>query len=119
MYKRCALAESTKSTYRSQINAFLRFCLYFNRPYLPVDQQTLKCYVTFLSRSLNPSSLGGYLNVIRILHLNSGLPNPLESNWEIQMIRRGITRRLGRPVKQKLPITIELLGCIYLLMDFK
>ena len=119
MYKCHALADTTKCTYRSQINSFLWFCIYFGRSHLPADQLTLKCYVTFLSRSLNPSSIGGYLNVIRILHLNAGLPNPLDSNWEISMIRRGIARRMGRPACQKLPITIELLGKIYHFLDMK
>ena len=117
IYKRYAFAESTKCSYRSQINSFLRFCIYFDRPHLPADQQTLKCYVAFLARTLNPSSIGGYLNVIRILHLNSGLPNPLEGNWEITMMKRGISRRLGRPVSQKLPITLDLLSLIFELLD--
>jgi hypothetical protein len=113
LFKRQALAESTKSTYRSQLNAFLRFCLYFGRPFLPSDQITLKCYVAFLARSLNPSSIGGYLNVIRILHVNAGLPNPLKDNWEVTMIRRGVTRKLGRPPVQKMPITFEILLSLY------
>jgi hypothetical protein len=119
LFKRQALAESTKTTYRCQLNAFLRFCLYFERPFLPVDQITLKCYVAYLARSLNPSSIGGYINVIRIFHVNAGLPNPLKENWEIAMVRRGVTRKLGRPPVQKLPITCEILTLLYDLMDLK
>ena len=100
-YKHCALAESTKCTYRSQLNAFLRFCLFFASDPVPVSQQTLKCYVAFLARSLNPSSIPGYLNVVRILHLNAGLENPLKDNWELGMGRRGIARKLGLPPLQK------------------
>ena len=113
LYKRQALAESTKSTYRSQLNSFLRFCLYFGRISLPADQITLKGYVAFLARSLNPSSIGGYLNVVRILHVNAGLPNPLKDNWEVSMIKRGVTRKLGRPPVQKLPITCDVLLKLY------
>lgn len=109
MFKRFALAESSKSTYRSQLNCFLRFCIYYNRQDVPANQETLKCYVAFLARSLNPNSIAGYLNVIRILHVNAGLPNPLHENFEIKMIRKGILRRLGRPPKQKLPITLVIL----------
>jgi hypothetical protein len=113
-FKCNAFASTTKSTYRCQLNAFLRFCFYFGRPHLPVGQDTLRCYVAYLSRSLNPNSIPGYLNIFRILHVNSGLPNPLLDNWEIAMIRRGITRKFGCPPKQKLPVTIEIL---YELLD--
>ena len=116
-FKRQALAESTKSTYRSQLNSFLRFCIYYGRSHLPADQLTLKCYVSFLARSLNPSSISGYLNVVRILHLNAGLPNPLLENWELAMVKRGVARKLGRPPVQKLPITVDILKSIYSLLD--
>jgi hypothetical protein len=116
-YKHSALASSTKCTYRSQLNAFLRFCLYFGCVPAPADQTTLKCYVAFLARSLNPSSIPGYLNVVRLLHLNAGLPNPLVDNWELNMIKRGVTRVLGRPPLQKLPITLKILREMYQLID--
>ena len=118
MFKRNALANSTKSTYRCQLNAFLRFCFYFDKEHLPVHQDTLRCYVAYLARTLNPSSIGGYLNVVRIIHLDAGLPNPLLGNWEVAMIRRGISRKLGRPPRQKLPITLEILRKLFVLMDF-
>ena len=111
------MAESTKSAYRSQLNAFLRFCLHFALTPVPVEQGTLKCYVAFLARSLNPSSIPGYLNVVRLLHLNAGLVNPLKDNFEIVMLRRGITRKLGRPPLQKLPITIVILRKMYGVLD--
>jgi hypothetical protein len=119
LFKRQAFAESTKSTYRCQINAFLRFCLYFDKSSVPVSQSTLKCYVAFLARSLNPSSIAGYLNVVRILHVDADLPNPLEGNWEVSLIKRGITRKLGRPPVQKLPITLDILKAIFELLDME
>jgi hypothetical protein len=117
-FKHCALAESTKTTYRSQLRTFFRFCLYFGRPSLPADQDTLKGYIAFLARSLNPSSLPGYLNVIRILHVSAGLKNPFSGNWELDMIKRGVTRKLGRPPVQKLPITLAIMRKIFVLLDF-
>ena len=54
---------------------------------MPASQDTLKCYdVAFLAKSLNPSSLAGYLNVVRIMHVNAGYPNPLKDYFEIAMI---------------------------------
>jgi hypothetical protein len=99
--KNLAFAESSKGTYRCQLNAFLRFGIYFGRCHLPASDLTLKCYVAYLARSLNPSSIARYLNVIHIRHLHAGLPNPLKDNWELAMIRRGIARKLGRPPVQK------------------
>jgi hypothetical protein len=97
----------------------LRFCIFYGRPHLPTDQLTLKGYVAFLASSLNPSSIGGYLNVIRIIHLNAGLANPLIDNWEIAMVKRGVSRQLGRPPVQKLPITVEILRDMFSLLDLK
>ena len=73
--------------------------------------------MAFLARSLSPSSIASYLNIIRILHLDAGLANPLENNWELQMVRRGVARLRGVPVKQKLPITLALLRDIFPFLD--
>ena len=91
------------------MNSFIRFCLYFGRNPVPSDQNTLKCYVAFLARSLNPNSIPGYLNIIRIMHVSAGFPNPLQNNWEVNMVKKGVSRKLGRPPRQKLPITVHIL----------
>ena len=44
--------------------------------------------------------------------LDAGLTNPLEKNFEIVNFKRGIARELGRPPKQMLPITCEILLAI-------
>jgi hypothetical protein len=84
---------------------------------VPAEHDTICCYIAFLARSLAPSSISSYLNIIRILHLDAGLPNPMQNDWEIQMIRRGISRQKGVPVKQKYPITIDILRGIFGLLD--
>ena len=66
-------------------------------------------YIAFLARSLKPSSINGYLNIIRILHLDLGLPNPLENNYAVKNLKRGIARVKGSPPVQKLPITTQIL----------
>jgi hypothetical protein len=84
---------------------------------VPASQETLCCYVAFLARSLSPSSISGYLNIIRILHLDAGLTNPLADNWQVQLVKRGVTRLKGQPVKQKLPITVEMLREFFPFLD--
>ena len=96
----------------------MRFCIYFDRVHLPADQITLCAYIAFLARTLNPSSLPGYINIVRIIHVQAGFPNPFKDNWELSMIRRGISRKLGRPPVQKLPITLEILRSMFEFLDF-
>ena len=58
---------------------------------------------------MKPTSINNYLNIIRILHLDAGLDNPLKENFAIQNLKRGISRELGTPPDQKLPITCSIL----------
>ena len=108
-FKKSVFADTTKTTYRSQMKAYLRFCVYFGRVPVPANQATLIGYVAFLGRSISPRSIPCYLNVIRIMHLCAGLRNPLEGNWEVNMLKRGIARVKAVPPVQKLPITVDML----------
>ena len=76
---------------------------------LPSTQDTLCSYLAFLSRTLSPSSIKGYMNAVRLLHVEAEFENPIAQNWELGMIQRGITRMLGKPPKQKQPITTHIL----------
>jgi hypothetical protein len=112
-FKGAAFAKSTVKTYKSQTTAFLKFCLHYNIVSLPASQDTLCAYLAFLSRSLSPSSIKGYMNAVRLLHIEAGFVNPLAQNWEISMIQKGISRLMGSPPKQKLPMTIPMLLALY------
>jgi hypothetical protein len=112
-FKGAAFAKSTVKTYKSQTTAFLKFCLHYNLNSLPASQDTLCAYLAFLSRSLSPSSIKGYMNAVRLLHIEAGFVNPLLQNWEIMMIQRGISRLMGTPPKQKLPVTIPMLLALF------
>ncbi len=115
-FKSAAYATSTKKTYSSMQLAYLRFCAYFGLRSVPAAPTTVVLYVTFLVRTLKPSSLSGYLNIIRLMHAEVGLPNPLV-NWELDMVRRGILRCLGQPPKQKLAITLKILQDMHSHLD--
>jgi hypothetical protein len=116
-YKRTAFAEITKSAYRTHLNMFLRFCLYFSRAPVPADRFTLMSYVAFLARTLKPTSMNCYLTVIRITHLDAGLSNPLTDNFDVNIICRGVARQIGAPPEQKLPLTILILLKIFGALD--
>jgi hypothetical protein len=70
-------------------------------------------YVVHLAGRLQPSSIPRYLNVIRLLHLEAGMLNPLKENWELLLVRKGINRVKGVAPVQKLPITIGILRSIH------
>jgi hypothetical protein len=108
-FKGAAFAKSTVKTYKSQTGSYLKFCMHYNVQPLPSSQETLCSYLAFLSRSLSPNSIKGYMNAVRLLHIEAGFPNPIAQNWEISMIQRGISRLMGKPPKQKMPITIQIL----------
>lgn len=74
-------------------------------------------YIAFLARSLSFSSIPGYLNIIRIMHLEAGLDNPLD-NYHVRALLKGVKRAIGAPPKQKLPITPEVLLAIHSVLDF-
>jgi hypothetical protein len=118
-FKRSAFAVSTRATYRSHLRSYLRFCLYFKRTPVPADNVTLKAYVAFLARSINPNGINGYLNIVRILHCEAGLPNPLFENWDLKLVKRGVARELGVPPRQKLPITTDILLKLYGTLDLE
>jgi hypothetical protein len=68
-YRQSMFAESTKATYKSHLRSFLRFCLYIGYEPLPCTVETICRYIAFLARSLSYSSIPGYLNIIRLLHV--------------------------------------------------
>jgi hypothetical protein len=70
--KGAAFARSTVQTYKSQTNSYLRFCVNYGLQPVPATQQILCTYMAFLSRSLTPSSGKGYMNAVRLLHIESG-----------------------------------------------
>lgn len=117
-YIRNTFAKSTQASYRSHLKAYLRFCLYFDFVPVPATQQCLVCYVTYLARSLAPSSIQNYINIIRILHEDNDLPNPMAKNFELSNLLKGIARLNGSPPKQMLPMTCEILWSIKLKLDF-
>jgi hypothetical protein len=84
---------------------------------LPCTVETICRYIAFLARSLSYSSIPGYLNIIRLLHVESGLDNPL-SPYRIKSFLKGVNRRIRRPPKQKLPITVEILKQMYNVLDY-
>ena len=112
-YTASTFAKSTQASYRTHLRTYLRFCLHFKLEPIPAETATLLMYIAFLARTLKPSSLGNYLNIVRLIHLDSGLENPLKENFAIQNLKKGISREKGSPPKQMSPITPMMMFDIY------
>ena len=51
------------------------------------------------------------------MHKEFGLPNPISDNWHIKSLLIGIKQVKGSTIKQKLPITVDILNKIYGLLN--
>ena len=87
---------------------------------MPCSSHNLLHYVVFLARTLAASSIACYLNVVRILHLQRGFPNPLQDTlfkFQKKLLMHGIKRLRGNVVRQKLPITPDILHQLHGKLD--
>lgn len=118
LFRSQLFAESTKATYTTHRNTYLRFCLYMGYTPVPVHPTHLLQYAAFLARSLKPASISSYLNIIGLLHKEFGLPNPLLDNWPLKSLLTGIKQATGTPPNQKLPITPDILLRLHSTLNF-
>lgn len=116
-YKRHTYAESTKSTYRTHLTSYLAFCCVCGYAAVPATSETLCQYAVLLAKHLKYSSVKQYLNIVRLLHLEWDIPNPLMNNFQLSCVLRGIRRIHGDIQRKKLPITPELLYKILSMLD--
>ena len=52
-------------------------------PPVPANEKTIAMYAACLARRLRPASVRQYLNIVRVMHLEAGLSNPLKDSWFI------------------------------------
>ena len=97
-------AESTKQTYRTHLRSFLHFCIMYDCPAVPASISTITRYAAHLARSKCYGSGNQYLNIVPIIHLEFGLPNPMQGNWTIQCVLKGIKGRKGAKPSSKSPV---------------
>ena len=103
-----ALKQNTKRTYSSAQNRFLKFCENFNLVAMPVCEETLLLYVSYLFEAgLVGSSIRVYLSAVRSLHIFAGLPYP-ENMYRVRLALKGAVRQTAAPVR-KFPITFIIL----------
>ena len=76
-------ADNTKGTYAAHRNSYFEFCAELCVPPVPASQETIAIFAVYLARRLKSSSVLQSLNIVRIIHLEAGLNNPLKDNWYI------------------------------------
>ena len=99
-YQAETFAENTKQTYTTHRNSYFDFCAKLGIPPAPAGQETIA-----IAQRLMSSSVCQYLNIIRIIHWEAGLVNPLKDNWYISSTLKGIDRVKCKAVNRKSPIT--------------
>ena len=102
-------AESTRKTYQSQQSLYLQFCKSLCISPVPISLVNLGRYIAFLASRLCYSSIRQYFNIVRLMHLDEGYPSPLSDSWYLSSILKGLRRCKGESIKQKLPITTQIL----------
>ena len=99
------------------MRAYLTFCRALNITPVPLSQNNLARYIAHLATKLSYCSIKQYINVIRIMHLEAGLPSPLGISWHVKSTLMSCKRVLGDTHRPKLPITIDLLKAIFSQLD--
>lgn len=118
-FKNCAFADNTKKAYRTHRNSYINFCKRLGCSPVPASSTTLCRYAAYLAKTLKYNSIKQYMNIIRLIHLEWGLPNPLEHDFSLTCTLRGIRRNLGDTVNRKHPITPDMLRTILSKLDVR
>ena len=108
-YRSQCWSVNTNRTYRTHRKLYLLFCHKAGLQPVPASTNQLCLYAAFLARRLKYNSLKQYMNIIRILHLEWGLPNPMTDNFILSSTLRGIRRHMGDSTQRKAPMTPTLL----------
>lgn len=93
----------------SHLRSYMQFCAMMRCNPLPLENKQLGRYAAYLAQRLKYQSIPKYLNIIRILHLEMGLQNPIENNYYLNSVLQGIKRIKSTTVQRKLPITPQIL----------
>ena len=108
-YRSQCWASNTKKTYATHRKCYLSFCSAINVSPVPATATVLSLYAAYLARRLCYKSVKQYMNIVRILHLEWGLGNPLADNFHLHTTLQGIRRHKGDITCRKAPITPQLL----------
>jgi site-specific recombinase XerD len=106
-FARAEKSPSTRRAYRSDFEAFRKWCEARNLSALPATPSTLAAFIaTEAKRGIKVSSLERRLCGIRYAHLLAGHSPPNQSE-AVRATFRGVRRTIGSAAKRKEPITAD------------
>lgn len=102
-------ASTTKRTYSTHMRTYMAFNNLMHIASAPISRAKLARYIAYLASRLSYNSIKQYINIVRLIHIESGLANPLDVSWYIKSLMMGCKRVLGSTSKPKLAMTVDLL----------
>ena len=113
------LRFSTRSSYSAGQRAYLEFCKNFgvSNP-IPATEESLSFFITHLARKLAHGTIKSYLFAVRSLHVDLGLPSPLEKCLVLERLLAGVKEVKGKDARpSRLPVTTEVIARFAHLLD--
>ena len=105
------LANSTKRSYQSGANRYIRFCSLFGVTPYPATERSLSHFVGYLlQEGLSASTVKGYLSAVRHAQISLGLGDPRMGDMsQLEYHIKGLRKLSSGRQQSRLPITINIL----------
>lgn len=98
-------AERTLRAYRSDWAHFDAWCARHGVPALPADPSAVALYVTALSATHRPSTIGRRLAAISVAHQRAGHVSPT-GDVRVREVMKGVRRTIGTAPAEAAPLTL-------------
>lgn len=115
---RSAWAESTLKTRNSRWKRYIDFCQSNNLTPVPGDIITVARFLIHLASSCKYTTCNNYLSSIVGLHKFFGADSSFRESFVIQLVMKGLGRRLGKNVSQKIGLSPRQMIDIHNKLDF-
>ena len=92
---------------KSHVKCYIDFCTAYQLPPVPATPVNICRYITFLCRTKAFSTIQQYLSIIRLLHLELGLPHPYQGNHQISSLMKAVKRVKGNSQAYKLSLSLH------------
>lgn len=101
-----SIASSSRRTYQQGQQAFAAFCNNISTQPYPLNEGTLRLFVTFIAHSLSFATIQTYLASVRHRHIELGFASNFNRMDSLRLLLRGVKRVKGSRVRQpRIPVT--------------
>lgn len=112
-----AWANTTLATRNSQWGRFIRFCRGNGLTPVPASVTTIARFLIHLGSSCAYSTCNNYISGITTLHKFMGHSSDFRQYFVIKLVLKGLAKRLGTNVNQKIGLTLANFKDIYNKLD--